>query len=209
MEQCLVDSEASPIEIATALATMQFDGRPFLLEPDPYESDRRGRGRRDDFGDSRRSNTDDDRGPRRSRGSRDRAPLEVSGDFLEMFRVEVGRAHGVKPGNLWGPLQTKLVSIQAGLDKLRFTTSLVRFISLLVCHATYSKCWDVLGSSVGNSEFPSGRIIQVRVMIHVVTHRTIEISGHGRGKNVLNDEVADSAARSQALNLVICRTTDF
>jgi ATP-dependent RNA helicase DeaD len=114
VEQCLVDSEASPIEIATVLATMQFDGRPFLLEPDPYESDRRGRGRRDEPGDNRRGNFDEDRGPRRSRGSRDREPLEVTGDFLEMFRVEVGRAHGVKPGNLVGAIANEI-----GLDSSR------------------------------------------------------------------------------------------
>ncbi|MCU0719153.1 MAG: DEAD/DEAH box helicase [Pirellula sp.] len=114
VEQCLVDSEASPIEIATVLATMQFDGRPFLLEADPYESDRRGRSRREDFGDNRRGNFDEDRGPRRSRGTRDREPLEVTGDFLEMFRVEVGRAHGVKPGNLVGAIANEI-----GLDSSR------------------------------------------------------------------------------------------
>lgn len=114
IEQCILDSEANPVDVATVLASMQFDGRPFLLEPDPFESDRRGRGRREDSFDNRRPFSENDRGPRRSRERREREPLEVTGEYMELFRVEVGRAHGVKPGNLVGAIANEI-----GLDSNR------------------------------------------------------------------------------------------
>ena len=102
---------------------------------DNARGDSRNDGRNDNRGDSRRdvrTSSRDDRAPRDDRGSRDdrgaRPPMERnsysgnrnegprtgggdSGYEMERFRVEVGRAHGVRPGNLVGAIAN-----EAGLE---------------------------------------------------------------------------------------------
>ncbi|MCC6512166.1 MAG: DEAD/DEAH box helicase [Pirellulaceae bacterium] len=128
-----------PIEqIAAALAGMIQGKKPFLLRDefkqpefdagrrDDRMSDRRG-DRRDGYRDNYREGRRDDRGDRGDsrapRGDRDmrarvgssRSSRGTSGSFgngqLETYRVEVGHAHQVKPGNIVGAIAN-----EAGID---------------------------------------------------------------------------------------------
>lgn len=79
--------EIDPLEIAAALARIAQGDKPLLLAPEKNRPDRRDR----PVG-SRRSGRNTDEGK-------------------EAFRVEVGRQHGIKPGNLVGAITN-----EAGLD---------------------------------------------------------------------------------------------
>ena len=103
-----------PIEIAASLAKIMQGDVPFFLSDKPVRkqtfSDDGGRGRNDRGGRGRGRN---ERGGRNERprggdkGRRDAPPSEG----MERFRLEVGRSHGVKPGNIIG-----CIANEAGLD---------------------------------------------------------------------------------------------
>ncbi len=90
-------NDLNPIEIAAALAKMYQGRKPLLLKELPKpdsrssykETDRRGRN--DRF----------ERGSRRSGDSHSRGKTE---EGMQRFRIEVGRSHGVKPGNIVGAI---------------------------------------------------------------------------------------------------------
>ena len=103
------------IEIAASLAKIMQGDIPFFLSDKPikkqsFNDDGGGRGRNERGGRGRNGN---DRGSRNDRprggdrGRRDAPP----GDGMERFRLEVGRSHGVKPGNIIG-----CIANEAGLD---------------------------------------------------------------------------------------------
>lgn len=103
------------IEIAASLAKIMQGDVPFFLSDKPvrkqtFSDDGGGRGRNDRGGRGRNKN---DRGGRNERprggdkGRRDAPP----GEGMERFRLEVGRSHGVKPGNIIG-----CIANEAGLD---------------------------------------------------------------------------------------------
>ena len=96
VEQYQQEHDVPAAEIAAALAKMSIGDRPLLMEPDTRRPARSG-------ADSR---------PRRERDpSRPRKPRAQSDEGLERFRIEVGRDHGVKPGNIVGAIAN-----EAGLD---------------------------------------------------------------------------------------------
>ncbi len=95
LEQFVTEQEASPLEVAAALAKMMHKSTPLLLENIPM------RPVRDTRGESRHSRTSEKRG-RRNRN--DDIPMEP-------YRIEVGFIHGVKPGNIVGAIAN-----EAGLD---------------------------------------------------------------------------------------------
>ena len=97
IEQLQADTEASPERLMAALAKLAQGDEPLLLS----ESDRpdlHSKPARDDRRNSR--NERGDRGDKRSKGPRNR-PMEAG---KQRFRIEVGHAHGVKPGNIVGAI---------------------------------------------------------------------------------------------------------
>lgn len=91
------------IEIAAALAKIMQGDIPFFLEDKPMrkqnfdDSSDRG-GRKDNRGGRR-----NDRGERGERGSRNNSRrTSEPNEGMERYRIEVGRNHGVKPGNIIG-----------------------------------------------------------------------------------------------------------
>jgi ATP-dependent RNA helicase DeaD len=107
------------IEIAAALAKIMQGDTPFFLEDKPmkkgrFEDDRPRRDRNERRGKGERKE-------RPKRGDRYSAPNEG----MTRFRLEVGRTHGVKPGNIIG-----CIANEAGLDG--------EFIQKLQIEDTYS-----------------------------------------------------------------------
>ena len=98
LSQAVSDKQLDPIRIATGLAVMMHGQRPFFIHELPDRLlNRNSRNDRHDR-DSRR----DSRPERPSMGSGgDQGPSET-------FRVEVGRIHGVKPGNLVGAIVNEI-----------------------------------------------------------------------------------------------------
>ncbi len=125
IDECMTESSIPAARVATALAMIIQGDKPFLTE-----DSNKGTRRRDVFADDNgRSESRDGRGQRDSRAPRenfDREPTgrdrsrparpnmaagSVQSNEMERFRVEVGRAHGVRPGNLVGAIAN-----EAGLE---------------------------------------------------------------------------------------------
>jgi ATP-dependent RNA helicase DeaD len=116
LEQYQQEQDVTPLEIAAALAKLYLGDQPLLMEPDkksfevmPDRKGREGRApeqletrtkrpRRDPFADDP---------PPRAKARKGAPPPEG----MERFRIEVGRQHGVKPGNIVGAIAN-----EAGLD---------------------------------------------------------------------------------------------
>ena len=99
MEQVLAEIEATPEVIMAALAQMAQGSEPLVLK----ESDRpdlKSRPPRERGNDRPRG--DRDRGERGDRKPRNRNRKPESG--MIRFKLDVGRAHGVKPGNIVGAI---------------------------------------------------------------------------------------------------------
>ena len=124
IEQCMAEHSIPATKVATALAMIIQGDKPFLTE-----DSNKGTRRRDVFADENvRVESRDGRGPRDNRGPRESFDREspsrdpnrsakpsssgiVQSNEMERFRVEVGRAHGVRPGNLVGAIAN-----EAGLE---------------------------------------------------------------------------------------------
>ena len=122
LEQYQQEHDVTALEIAAALAKISVKDRDLLLKP---EKKTRNRPERNDSGDSRkrkdRSERDDR--PRKNRAERTKnmkdrgdAPprrprQEQPEEGMERYRIEVGRDHDVKPGNIVGAIAN-----EAGLD---------------------------------------------------------------------------------------------
>ena len=98
IEQYQQEHNVSALEIAAALAKLVQGDTPLLMQNLPkksYES-REDRPQRDE------------RSQREDRSQRDRKPKRVFGSGasieMEVFRIEVGHNHGVKPGNIVGAI---------------------------------------------------------------------------------------------------------
>jgi ATP-dependent RNA helicase DeaD len=100
ISQCAEEHELSVLQVAAGLAMLAQGDRPFFVSE---AADRPPARERDDRGSKR----DRKRGPRE--GMVDLGD-EIGAD-MESFRVEVGRIHGVKPGNLVGAVANEI-----GLD---------------------------------------------------------------------------------------------
>lgn len=108
LEQYQQEHNVSALEIAAALAKLVQGETPLLIanlpkrsnrDEDPERSERdsrRGRERGDRSERGERSNNE--------RGSRERKPRRGGDVEMELFRIEVGHAHGVKPGNIVGAI---------------------------------------------------------------------------------------------------------
>ena len=105
LEQYRQEHDVPAMDIAAALAQMTIGKQPLLLEPDKPGPPRKTRG------ESRhehkpRSKHQEKRGDPRKHTSR--SELDKG---MERFRIEVGRQHNVKPGNIVGAIAN-----EAGLD---------------------------------------------------------------------------------------------
>ena len=107
VEQYQTEHDVPAAEVAAALAKMAQGETPLLLKDLPKRSSRQND--RGDRGDRKsrpertnrsRNNSDRDEKGQRSRGSRSKS----SDIKMEMFRIEVGNSHGVKPGNIVGAI---------------------------------------------------------------------------------------------------------
>ncbi len=109
IEQVEREQNIPAVEIAAALASLLQGSTPFLLTPKPGAPSeevsaerthgKATRGNRGTAGDA--APTREPRAPRHSKG----------GTRFETFRIEVGHAHGVQPGNIVG-----CIANEAGLD---------------------------------------------------------------------------------------------
>ncbi len=105
IEQYQHEHNVTALEIASALAKLVQGDTPLLMQNLP----KRPKDSRDDreSRDSRPSRSDrSDRPERFERSQTERKPRRAGGANIEMetFRIEVGHAHGVKPGNIVGAI---------------------------------------------------------------------------------------------------------
>lgn len=103
------DNNIPAIEIAAGLAKLLQGDVPFFLDEKPIKqksSDDRGQG--DSRGRGRNARS---RGDRPERGGPRSRRQTAPNDGMARFRLEVGRQHGVKPGNIIG-----CIANEAGLD---------------------------------------------------------------------------------------------
>ncbi|MDP3010073.1 MAG: DEAD/DEAH box helicase [Methylococcales bacterium] len=105
LEQYQQEHNVSALEIAAALAKLVQGDTPLLMQPPKKVKDSREDSPRRDR-DDRPSRDRGDRADRGERGDRERKPKRSFGSDIEMetFRIEVGHAHGVKPGNIVGAI---------------------------------------------------------------------------------------------------------
>jgi len=88
------------LEIAAALARISIGDQPLLLQPETKQPARR------------ESHAKGEPGQRRERSeTRQRKSQSRTASGMERFRIEVGRQHDVKPGNIVGAIAN-----EAGLD---------------------------------------------------------------------------------------------
>ncbi len=101
IEQYQQEHNVSALEIAAALAKLVQGDTPLLIQPPKKvresDEDRPARSERGE----RPSRDRTDRG---DRGDRERRPRRNSDVEMELFRIEVGHAHGIKPGNILGAI---------------------------------------------------------------------------------------------------------
>ncbi|MBO1924651.1 DEAD/DEAH box helicase [Thiomicrorhabdus sp. 6S3-12] len=123
IEQVENEQNVPAVEVAAALARLMQGDVPFFIEDKPVrEVSKRDRDR--DFDrDNRRGRGDRDRdgGERRQRRRQSSSPDEG----MARYRLEVGRTHGVRPGNIVG-----CIANEAGLDS--------EFIRQLTIEDSYS-----------------------------------------------------------------------
>jgi ATP-dependent RNA helicase DeaD len=105
LEQYRLEHDVPAMDIAAALAQMTIGDQPLLLAPDKSRPPHKTRAESRHEG-KPRSKHQEKRGDPRKRTSR--SDLDKG---MERFRIEVGRQHNVKPGNIVGAIAN-----EAGLD---------------------------------------------------------------------------------------------
>jgi len=108
IEQYQQEHNVTAAQIAAALAKLVQGDTPLLVQNLPKRSNEGREGREDSGRRSERSDRGDrgERSSRDDRPQRERKPKRSFGSDIEMetFRIEVGHAHGVKPGNIVGAI---------------------------------------------------------------------------------------------------------
>ena len=101
MEQYQQEHNVSALEIAAALAKLLEGDTPLLLRNPPKTAPERERSSRDRDDKPRDRNKASDKkfGDKPPRSRRNHADVE-----MELYRIEVGHVHGVKPGNIVGAI---------------------------------------------------------------------------------------------------------
>jgi len=115
LEQYRMEHDVPAMDIAAALAHMTIGDQPLLLEPDKPRQSRQESRHESRHRDKPHSRQRQERGKPAARPSRgDPRKRGSDGDpdkGMERFRIEVGRQHNVKPGNIVGAIAN-----EAGLD---------------------------------------------------------------------------------------------
>jgi ATP-dependent RNA helicase DeaD len=108
------ETEASAMDIAAAMANIAQGDQTLLMAPEKKQSKQRHESR-DSLEPRNNRGRGRERAPRAERTERGNRPERTSGGSrnldLELFRIEVGRAHGVEPSNIVGAIAN-----EAGLD---------------------------------------------------------------------------------------------
>ncbi|MBU2970609.1 DEAD/DEAH box helicase [Pseudoalteromonas sp. C2R02] len=119
LETVAKDTELSPLELASALLFERQIKMPFFPKADPVEraSDRNERGSRNDRNDR---NARNDRGGRNNdRADRgERRPRRDNGEF-NTYRFNVGRAQGVRPGDIVGAVANEISISASDIGQIR------------------------------------------------------------------------------------------
>lgn len=115
VSQTVADKQLDPLRVVAGLAAMMHGDRPFFIHELPERLlNRKSRNDRSDRG---------DRGDRYERAPRFDRPDRRGGDVhqgpSETFRVEVGRVHGVKPGNIVGAIVNEIGLDPASIGHIR------------------------------------------------------------------------------------------
>ncbi|SEA33740.1 DEAD/DEAH box helicase [Microbulbifer marinus] len=106
VEEYLAQTEADPLDVAAALAAMAQGDQPLLVK----EVERKPRAERDRDGRRERRERDDDfegRGRKKGGYEKDKK-MPPPDEGMERFRIEVGREHGVRPGNIVGAIANEV-----------------------------------------------------------------------------------------------------
>jgi ATP-dependent RNA helicase DeaD len=121
LEQMQSESDAPLIDLAAALASLSQGKTPLLLVAKHEAPAARPRDREPEFADRGARDTRDTRdtrGTRPARDSRDGPPIKsherrgkAAFARFDTFRIEVGAAHGIRPGNIVGAIAN-----EAGID---------------------------------------------------------------------------------------------
>ncbi|WP_111980290.1 DEAD/DEAH box helicase [Algibacillus agarilyticus] len=112
IEKMAEESELSVAELATAMLFERQAKLPLFPKADPVDrerSDRNNRGNDREFGGN-------DRGRRNERGA-DRRPRRDNGEF-DTYRFEVGRDHGVRPGDIVGAVANEIDLDSANIGQI-------------------------------------------------------------------------------------------
>ena len=94
IEQYQTEHDVPAAEIAAALAKIAQGDAPLLIKDLPKRATRN----------DRKSRPDRERGGSESRPKRNKSQGRSSDIKMEMYRIEVGNSHGVKPGNIVGAI---------------------------------------------------------------------------------------------------------
>ncbi len=97
VEQYQSEHDVPAADIAAALAKMAQGETPLLIKDLPKRASRRDRNDKPGRGEERGKRADRERKPRRNRD-------QGSDIKMDLFRIEVGSSHGVKPGNIVGAI---------------------------------------------------------------------------------------------------------
>lgn len=112
------------IEIAAALASIAQGKKPLLLDVEPRRekrSEEPARTKREDAADRKPSERQHERSPRAHDKPRPKKHQIPDGVTMETYRIEVGRVHGVQPGNIVGAIAN-----EAGIDGKHIGRVLIR-----------------------------------------------------------------------------------
>lgn len=109
VERLATQMELDPRQLATALATLLFQKEPLFLKDIPVAKPVRERAERTDRG---------DRGDRKGKGRAPRADQKADVP-MRVYRVSVGQAHGVRPGNLVGAIANEAGLSSAMIGAIR------------------------------------------------------------------------------------------
>ena len=115
IEEYQGETEASAMDIAAAMANIAQGGQSLLMAPEKKQPNKPRHDKRDSLEPRNSRGRQRERPPRAERGERGNRPERNSGGSrnmdLELFRIEVGREHGVEPSNIVGAIAN-----EAGLD---------------------------------------------------------------------------------------------
>ncbi|MDA7784601.1 DEAD/DEAH box helicase [Pseudomonadales bacterium] len=115
IEEYQSETEASAMDIAAAMANIAQGGQTLLMTPEKKQPNKPRHDSRDSLEPRNNRGRGRERAPRAERSERGNRPERSAGGSrnmdLELFRIEVGREHGVEPSNIVGAIAN-----EAGLD---------------------------------------------------------------------------------------------